>query len=416
KDLVETVYGIGYRLKPLEEAEAAAAALSHQRSTASVHMPTTSEITAAVATAWEVYKGEMHERLSVLESVAAAIANGQLSPDLQHAGRSQAHKLAGSLGCFGFPEGSRLARQLEHLLQLDTPLDYQQSSHISSTVQQLRQQVAINVHHSDTPAAIATPHQSNTSPLANATSHIWVVGAAEPFSDGFQTEASAAGFHSVAIASLDLAHDRLQTETPAALLLWSTEENFDASMAVLKTACSSAEHGAQLTPVLVLTDIQDFRQRLQMVQWGASRLLSTAMQPASVMEAVQQVQRAGRAEIKVVLLDDDTHVLALLQTILLPWGFQITTLDNPTRLPQILAAVQPDLLVLDIEMPEANGLEICQVLRADEQWWQLPILFLTVHDDISMQQQAFSVGADDFVRKSTMARNLPMRILNRLKR
>ncbi len=106
----------------------------------------------------------------------------------------------------------------------------------------------------------------------------------------------------------------------------------------------------------------------------------------------------------------------MLQTILLPWGIQPTVLDDPSRLWNTLNDVQPQLLVLDVEMPGANGLELCKVLRADEKWRHLPVLFLTVHEDSQTQQQAFNVGADDFIRKSAMSVELPHRILNRLQR
>jgi len=413
KDLIETVYGVGYRLKPLVDADPAAVESSDATPMSPV-VPTKSEITAAIATAWSVYKDEMYERLSVLETVAAAIANGQLSSDLQDAGQAQAHKLAGSLGCFGFPEGSRLARQLEDLLQLDMPLDYQQSSHISTTVQQLRQRLSGEDHTLAVPAAIANSARPDSPPVSDIP-QIWVVGATEPFNHQFGAEAATAGFHSVTLPSPDAAQDRLQTQTPAIILLWIGDDGSDGAMALLEAVCAGSDHRPPI-PILILTDIQDFYDRLHMAQQGASRLLSKSTEPAGIIDAIHHVQRADRADIKVVILDDDTSMLALLQTILLPWGFQLTTLDDPTQLPSVLETVQPNLLVLDVEMPEASGLEICQLLRADERWWQLPVLFLTVHDDITMQQQAFSVGADDFVRKSAMARELPMRILNRLKR
>ena len=106
----------------------------------------------------------------------------------------------------------------------------------------------------------------------------------------------------------------------------------------------------------------------------------------------------------------------LIQAILSPWGFQTTLLESPDHLLDTLAAVQPDLLLMDVAMPNTSGLEICRVLRADERWQQLPILFLSVHDGDNTQHQAFNVGADDFVSKLTMATELPARLLNRLKR
>ena len=55
-------------------------------------------------------------------------------------------------------------------------------------------------------------------------------------------------------------------------------------------------------------------------------------------------------------------------------------------------------------------------LRADETWRQLPVLFLTVHEDADIQQKAFQMGADDFISKAAMATELPQRVLNRLQR
>lgn len=113
KNFIETVYGLGYRLKALE----AAASAKEKTLVPDSELPIQADMEAAIAKAWEVHQDTMQERLTVLEAaVAAALDDGQLSPELQHAGRSQAHKLAGSLGCFGFAEGSRLARKLEQLL------------------------------------------------------------------------------------------------------------------------------------------------------------------------------------------------------------------------------------------------------------------------------------------------------------
>ncbi len=132
------------------------------------------------------------------------------------------------------------------------------------------------------------------------------------------------------------------------------------------------------------------------------------------MAIVQQTLRAEGEALKILVVDDDVQVLDLLRTLLGSWGMQLTTLADPAQLWDRLEQIQPDLLVLDVEMPGANGLELCQALRTDEQWRHLPILLLTVHEDAQTLQQAFNVGADDFIYKSTMATELPRRILKRL--
>ena len=133
------------------------------------------------------------------------------------------------------------------------------------------------------------------------------------------------------------------------------------------------------------------------------------------LEAIRKFAPSdGRSQFQILVVDDDVQVLELLRPLLEPWGLQLTTLADPAQLWDSLEQVQPNLLVLDVEMPGANGLELCQALRTDEQWRQLPILLLTVHEDAQTLQQAFHVGADDFVCKSTMATELPQRILKRL--
>ncbi|NER79369.1 MAG: response regulator [Leptolyngbya sp. SIO1D8] len=396
KNFIETVYGLGYRLKPLESETPSAQGTSAPEP----EQPTKSDMMAAVTQAWEAHQGTMQERLSVLEAAAAAMDVGQLSVELQHASRSHAHKLAGSLGCFGFAEGSRIARELEHVLDLDAPLDDQHASQVSQLVQSLRQNLAAESGDEVISAAIASAPQ------------LLVVGAPKSYSQRLTTTAVTVGIRCMIAAHLTQAHAVLQSQPPVAVLLWLDEAHFEAGLSLLEAI---AQHSPKI-PVLLVTDVQSFHQRLQIVQQGADRLLPSNISPQQAINAVQQTLQAASATCKIVVVDDDEQVLQLLHTLLSPWGMQLTTLDNPAQLWSTLEEVRPQLLILDVEMPEMNGLELCQVLRADETWRHLPVLFLTVHEDDQTQQQAFHVGADDFIHKSAIATELPNRILNRLRR
>ncbi len=108
--------------------------------------------------------------------------------------------------------------------------------------------------------------------------------------------------------------------------------------------------------------------------------------------------------------------MRLLQTLLEPWGLQVTTLTNPQQFWEQLEVVIPDLLVLDVQMPEIDGIELCQILRNDPRWAWLPILFLTGHQDAETIQQVFAAGGDDYVSKPIVPAELITRILNRLER
>ena len=394
KTVIETVYGVGYRLHPLEIESTPAEIPSDPE----IHQPTQADMMASVAQAWQIHQGTMQERLSVLEATAAAMEGGELSSDLQQAGCAQAHKLAGSLGCYGFKKGSQMARELEQLLRRSAPLDDLQASQVNQLVQRLRQNLSEGLSPGHNPERLVNTPQ------------LLIAGASESFGESLAAEAIAVGIRSMAAANLAQAHAMLQAQAPTVVVLWLTEADFEAGMELL----DAIGHCGDRIPVLIVTDSRDFQQRLRLVQQGAERLLPTSTSPHHVIETVQQALRVDGAAFTIVVVDDDIQVLDLLRSILSLWGMQLTTLSDPAQLWDTLERVQPQLLVLDVEMPTVNGLELCQVLRADDRWRHLPILFLTVHEDAQTLQKAFDVGADDFVSKAVMATELPQRILHRL--
>jgi DNA-binding response OmpR family regulator/HPt (histidine-containing phosphotransfer) domain-containing protein len=119
---------------------------------------------------------------------------------------------------------------------------------------------------------------------------------------------------------------------------------------------------------------------------------------------------------KVLIVDDDRFTLKLLQNLLEPWGLQVNTLSHPLQFWQTLEAVAPDLLILDVQMPDTDGIELCKSLRNDDRWSWLPILFLTGQRDSETIQEIFKAGADDYVSKPVLAPELITRIFNRLER
>ncbi|EDX85750.1 response regulator receiver domain protein [Synechococcus sp. PCC 7335] len=117
-------------------------------------------------------------------------------------------------------------------------------------------------------------------------------------------------------------------------------------------------------------------------------------------------------------VDDDPILLGTLSPLLEPWGFSITTLADSTKFWQTLTKVDPDLLILDIEMPGPDGIELCHAVRNDPRdgghWQSLPILFLTARENAAAE--VFAAGADDYVVKPIVGPELITRINNRLER
>lgn len=125
---------------------------------------------------------------------------------------------------------------------------------------------------------------------------------------------------------------------------------------------------------------------------------------------------AASVPIRVLAVDDDPIILSALEQLLPPWNMQVETLNDPQHFWEVLNDTSPDVLILDVEMPHTSGIELCQAVRADHRWRDLPILFLTAHRETQTVQRVFQVGCDDYVTKPIVGPELLTRIINRMER
>jgi CheY-like chemotaxis protein len=121
-------------------------------------------------------------------------------------------------------------------------------------------------------------------------------------------------------------------------------------------------------------------------------------------------------DIRVMLVDDDPLLRQTLPRQLQGYGFQVVTLEDPQQFWAVLEGIKPDVLILDVQMPQMSGLELCQRLRSRPDWQKIPVMFLSVFADAKTQHEAFAVGADDYLCKPITAQSLSDRIQNRLQR
>ena len=127
---------------------------------------------------------------------------------------------------------------------------------------------------------------------------------------------------------------------------------------------------------------------------------------------------AGRraAAATIVGIDDDPIVLELLASALGAAGHRFVAVEDPVAFWAALEATQPDLVVLDVQMPEASGIELCRALRAHPRWRTLPVLFLTATTDAAQIAELFAAGGDDYVPKPVTGPELVGRVDGRLDR
>ncbi len=119
---------------------------------------------------------------------------------------------------------------------------------------------------------------------------------------------------------------------------------------------------------------------------------------------------------RVLVIDDEVDVTELLSYHLKQRGFAVQTINNPRYALEEAQSFGPDLIVLDIMMPELSGLQVCRIFRADPKLAAVPIIFLSAKTEEDDRIEGFESGADDYVCKPFSPKELMLRVGAVLKR
>ncbi|MBW4610994.1 MAG: response regulator [Hassallia sp. WJT32-NPBG1] len=398
-DLIETIYGLGYRLLPPPDQRTLAPKRSLSSSDAD-RQQAENMVIESVNNIWQRNKESFTSQLALFEQVVAALMTDTLNEQIQHAAKLEAHKMAGSLGSFGFNEGSRLAREIEELLESEAI--GQQATQLQQLVSLLQQELE------------KTPTLSAVVPVLEQSAVILIIDDDRLLVEQIMQSAIALNLRLVVANSLAAGREAIAQNPPDAILLnlifANTNENGLTLLAELAQRKSSI-------PVLVLTIRGSLLDRVEVARLGARAFLHKPIAPEQILKAVTQIlNQATVTEARVLIVDDDPQVLITLSDLLQPWGLDVTTLKDPQYFWEVLTTTVPDLLILDASMPTFSGIDLCQVVRQDPHWGDLPIVVLTSDTNADTIRKVFAAGADDYVGKPIVEPELITRIISRLKR
>lgn len=119
---------------------------------------------------------------------------------------------------------------------------------------------------------------------------------------------------------------------------------------------------------------------------------------------------------RVLVVDDEVDVTELLSYHLRQRGFEVETLNDSRLALETARQFRPDLIVLDIMMPDFSGIQVCRLIRADSSLKEIPIVFLSAKTEEGDRIDGFESGADDYVCKPFSPKELMLRVSAILKR
>lgn len=119
---------------------------------------------------------------------------------------------------------------------------------------------------------------------------------------------------------------------------------------------------------------------------------------------------SGKHRRRILVVDDDKDLLELLKYNFTKEGFQVKTVSKAKKAIAAALAFEPDLIVLDVSMPDGNGLELCREIRSIPGLEEIFIFFLSGHSGRRWSQEALGTGADDFIEKLSGLRALTNKV------
>ena len=202
---------------------------------------------------------------------------------------------------------------------------------------------------------------------------------------------------------------------PAAIVM---EVEFGGQQRGLTLAAELQQGLDQPLPVLFFSEREaDTETRLAAVRAGAQDFFSGSLDASALLERLEDLTRFTQHEpYKVLIVDDSRAQATFTERMLNAAGIITRSLTDPIRAMAELGEFQPDLIILDMYMPECLGTELAKVIRHHERYVSVPIIYLSAEGDLDKQLDAMSEGGDDFLTKPISARRLIATVRNRASR
>jgi len=340
--------------------------------------------------------------ISLLEDLARQLGADPVGPDTISALRRELHRVHGTAGSYGFGEASRLAGKLEQRVgswELDPALE--------------RDQRATIIGHFVSALRLAMSAEAGLGHAQVSRRRMLLVDVAPAYSRALRSEAALRGYQLSAARAADLTPASLRELAPHVLVL--PREHL-AEIRELTTAAN--------VPLIAL--VEGAPPATAQLASGSAPGAAAGTTPAAENRAAGDVPTvhpsdelgtlfdladrlslgSSTAGATILVLDDDPSILTIVQFLLESEGVRIMTCDHPNALHGQLAATAPSLLVMDVRMGEASGIEIARELRTLPAYRDLPIVLISADTEERTKEQARRAGVDDFIAKPIVAVDL----------
>ncbi|HEY8100819.1 MAG TPA: response regulator [Burkholderiaceae bacterium] len=213
--------------------------------------------------------------------------------------------------------------------------------------------------------------------------------------------------------AVDLAKAIAEQE-PNVLILDCDADQGQLAAAAMKARATADE---AFFPVIMLSSEDDFEKRLEAVRADVDGYFIKPVDTAALSDRIDdKISRRKIRAYHILAVDDDVLLSEFYQAVLSLAAMQVKVLNDPTQILEALHNFKPDLILMDMYMPSCTGAEIAKLIRQNNTYVNIPLIFLSGDGDIDRQVSAIETGADNFLTKPIDPENLISIISSRVER
>ena len=357
------------------------------------------------------------ERLNVeLEGIASLAEEAETQTHCDEAVaslRQRLHKLAGSAGTFGFHQLGTHARKLEQQVQAwITESDTGTAFSIPGFMEGLRQ-LAADLG-TDEAASSSISVDSGPQGSESDSPLIALVERDPILADYMAHQFESFGFQ---VQTFQSPEDFLNSDHGDTELLLLDHRAGASEIITTPTDHWRSMLTSVSCPIIFMGGHEDFSVRLEAVRAGAEGYFVKPLNiPRVAAKITRSIRRRRQGNERVLIIDDDSDLLEHLDHVLTQAGMVVETLEEPSWILDRTSEFQPELVLMDLHMPEVSGDELAAMLRQFDKWNNLPILYLTQEQSQHERTDALMRGGDDFINKPVSDEYLLKTCRNRVRR
>ena len=339
-------------------------------------------------------------RLQALVEEWNALQGKGWSQDGARALHRSVHGLIGTAGSLGFAKMAKTARRLERrlvaLLEGTHPPTAGVTNEVIEWFERMGEDATAEAHDGFDPSSFENAAEWGM-PLFEPRNLIVLVEQEDPFARELALQLGHFGFELQIFKEIDEMVEKGVERRPAAVIMDLSSPGNGLMGEELATRVRDALGGG--VPLVLVSNRSDIEARLDAVRAGCSSYFIKPVNYSDVLETLDRLTRSEPEPYRILIVDDEAETADYHSNSLEAAGLETVTVTDPLNVLSQIVEFNPDVILMDVYMPGCTGLELAMVIRQEEAFVGVPIVFLSRETDRMKQIAALGEGGDDFLTK-----------------